>query len=427
MDHLKEIIQRNEKRYLAFLEKLVAYDTSVIRHGEDGQEGEAQRFLAEYLEKLGCAVDLFEPDNERMEKYPGFNKGHQYKNRPVVVARYSGSGKGKSLILNGHMDTMPSGDLKRWNTDPWKLTEREGKLYGLGADDMKGGLSALVLGLEAALETGFVPGGDILIESVVDEEGGGNGTLACVDRGYRADGAIIAEGSNMEVFAANRGAWLVEVQVQGVPIHASLRGFGENAIDKMVKVIQSVRELETKWMTTKRHPLLAPPTCNIGYIQGGVAASTVAESCTLRFDVEYYPSEIDKYGVKHSVDKDEVAREVEDWILTMCQGDEWLKKHPVTFKWYQDCSPFETETDHPLVQKMALCSGQVTGKAVISGMTAGCDARHLTNIGQIPTIVYGPGSCHNAHVVNEYLPKEQYLQAIEVYARMIMEWTKQEE
>ena len=111
----------------------------------------------------------------------------------------------------------------------------------------------------------------------------------------------------------------------------------------------------------------------------------------------------------------------------MCQGDEWLKKHPVTFKWYQDCSPFETETDHPLVQKMALCSGQVTGKAVISGMTAGCDARHLTNIGQIPTIVYGPGSCHNAHVVNEYLPKEQYLQAIEVYARMIMEWTKQEE
>lgn len=424
MERLKEIIKKNEEKYLAFLERLVAYDTSVIRHGEDGQEGKAQEYVACYLERLGCMVDIFEPDNERMKKYPGFNQGHSYAGRPVVVGTYRGTGGGRSLILNGHMDTMPSGDLKRWESDPWKLTEKDGKLYGLGADDMKGGLSALILGLEAALESGFVPRGDILVESVVDEEGGGNGTLACVDRGYRADGAIIAEGSNLEVFAANRGAWLVEVQVQGVPIHASLRGFGENAIDKAVKVIQSVRELETKWMTTKRHPLLAPPTFNIGYIQGGIAASTVAESCTLRFDVEYFPSEVDKYGVKHPVDKDEVAREVEEWILTMCRGDEWLKDHPVTFHWYQDCSPFETEVSHPLVQTLAKCSGETIGKSVISGMTAGCDARHLTNLGGIPTVVYGPGSCHNAHVVNEYLPREQYLQAIEVYARMIMEWTK---
>ena len=225
------------------------------------------------------------------------------------------------------------------------------------------------------------------------------------------------------MFAANRGAWLVQADVEGIPIHASLKGFGVNAIDKMTKVIDSLRELETKWMTTKRHPLLAPPTINIGCIEGGVAASTVAESCRLKFDVEYFPSEIDAFGVRHTVDKDEVARKVEQHISLMCQGDGWLKEHPVKLQWYQDCSPFETDTGHPLVQTLADISGEVTGKRVISGMTAGCDARHLTNILKIPTVVYGPGSCHFAHKVNEFLPKDQFLMAIETYAKMIMKWT----
>ena len=423
MDDLKKMIYGKQDYYLDFLSKLVGFDTSVIRHGEDGQEGAAQMYMAGFLERLGCEVDIFEPDNERMKAYPGYNQGHSYAGRPVVVGTYRGTGGGKSLILNGHMDTMPSGDLDRWETDPWKMTERDGRLYGLGTDDMKGGLSALVLALELVLSMGIKPRGDILVQSVVDEEGGGNGTLACADRGYRADGAIIAEGSNLEVFAANRGAWLVQADVEGIPIHASLKGFGVNAIDKMTKVIDSLRELETKWMTTKRHPLLAPPTINIGCIEGGVAVSTVAESCRLKFDVEYFPSEIDAFGVRHTVDKDEVARKVEQHISLMCQGDGWLKEHPVKLQWYQDCSPFETDTGHPLVQTLADISGEVTGKRVISGMTAGCDARHLTNILKIPTVVYGPGSCHFAHKVNEFLPKDQFLMAIETYAKMIMKWT----
>ena len=413
-----KLTKEQQEKSLAFLKKLVAFDTSVIRHGEEGQEKDAQMYLAEYLRTLGCSVDVFEPDNEKMKDYPGYNSGHSYAGRPNVVAVYKGSGGGKSLILNGHMDTMPSGDLDMWHTDPWQMTEKDGNLYGLGTDDMKGGLSALVLA------EGFCPAGDVIIESVVDEEGGGNGTLACVERGYRADGAIIAEGSNLEVFAANRGAWLVSAEITGRPIHASLRGFGENAIEKMVKVIRSIRELETKWMTTRRHPLLAPPTMNIGYIEGGVAASTVAEKCIMKFDVEYFPSEIDKYGNRHLVDKDEIVKEVEAHINLMAAGDTWLREHPIAFSWYQDCPPFETDIQDPLVQTLADAAGRVTGKRVISGMTAGCDARHLTNIAKVPTVVFGPGTCHNAHVVNEYLPVEQYFQAIETYMEMIREWTK---
>ena len=134
MDEIKRSIQEKQEDYLEFLRKLIGMDTSVIRHGEDGQEAKAQEFLAEYLKNLGCEVDMFEPDNERMSKYPGYNHGHQYKNRPNVVGTYKGTGGGRSLILNGHIDTMPSGELKRWKYNPWEMTEEDGKLYGLGTD-----------------------------------------------------------------------------------------------------------------------------------------------------------------------------------------------------------------------------------------------------------------------------------------------------
>jgi acetylornithine deacetylase len=416
-------LNEHKDRYLDFLRTLIAFDTSVINHGEDGQEGKAQSWLADYLRALNFEIDMFEPDNERICRYPGYNKGHRYDGRPNLAAVLKGTGGGRSLILNGHIDTMPSGDLSRWKYDPWTMTREDGKLFGLGTDDMKGGLAAMILACELVLECGFVPRGNIIIESVVDEEGGGNGTLACVDRGYAADGAIIAEGSLLEVYAANRGAWLAQTIVEGVPVHASLRGFGQNAIEKTVKIIQSLRELETKWITTRRHPLLGPSTINIGYIQGGVAASTVAESCTLRFDVEYYPSELDRFGERHLVDKDDIVREVEQWLTAMASGDEWLKDHPIKFEWYQDCSPFETDVHEPLVQTLADVVNEVSGKRVISGMSAGCDARHLTNIAKVPTVVCGPGTCHNAHVVNEFLAESQFFQAIAVYAHMIMKWT----
>lgn len=424
MNTLLDQVRSKQKEYVDFLARLIAIDTSVIEHGAFGQEEKAQLFLSGVLKDMGLTIDMFEPDNERMRVHPGYNAGHDYHGRPNVVATYKGTGGGRSLILNGHIDTMPSGDRAMWDTDPWTLVEKEGNLYGLGTDDMKGGLSAIVLGLKLALESGFKPRGDIIIESVVDEEGGGNGTLACVDRGYRADAAVIAEGSNLEVFAANRGAWLAQIVVAGKPIHASLRGFGHNAIEKAMKIIASLKELETKWLTTHRHPIVGPPTINIGYIQGGVAASTVAESCTLRFDVEYLPSRIGILGDAIAVDKDEIVREVEAWVNAMASGDEWLREHPLEWSWYQDCPPFETDVNHPIVKTLESISGDICGRGVVSGMSAGCDARHLTNIANVPTVVFGPGTCLNAHVVNEHLPLNQYLEAIAVFARLIMEWTK---
>ena len=116
---------------------------------------------------------MFEPDNEKLKEYPGYNAGHSYVNRPNLIATYKGSGGGKTLVLNGHVDTMPSGDLARWKYNPWEMTEEDGKLYGLGTDDMKGGLASAILALQTVIESGYQPRGNIIIQSVVDEEGGG--------------------------------------------------------------------------------------------------------------------------------------------------------------------------------------------------------------------------------------------------------------
>ena len=124
MGELRDKIQKNEQHYI----ELIQFDTSVIRHGEDGQEEKAQIYLAEYLRNMGCEVQLFEPDNDVMKKYPSYNAGHSYKGRPVLVATYKGGGNGKSIILNGHIDTMPSGDLEKWYTNPWKMEIKDGKI-----------------------------------------------------------------------------------------------------------------------------------------------------------------------------------------------------------------------------------------------------------------------------------------------------------
>ena len=120
MSKIKKIIHDNEEKYIRFLAKLVAFDTSVIRHGEDGQEAKAQEWLAKYLENLGCEIEMFEPDNEKLKEYPGYNAGHSYVNRPNLIATYKGSSGGKTLVLNGHVDTMPSGDLARWKYNPYE-------------------------------------------------------------------------------------------------------------------------------------------------------------------------------------------------------------------------------------------------------------------------------------------------------------------
>lgn len=407
---------------LGFLQDLVRLDSRIVDAGRTGQEGPIQAFMAERLAKTADRVDKFEPDHASMRHLPGFNPGHEYQGRPNVVATYRGSGGGRSLILNGHADVVAPGPLERWSSPPFEPRVEGGRLYGRGSTDMKAGLAACVLALEAIKQVGGRLKGDVHLQSVVDEEGGGNGTLACIARGYRADAALIAEPTQLQVHVGNRGALLAEIVVEGVPIHASLKGYGVNAIEKVFRLTQALKELETRWMLSRRHPLFSPPTMNIGEIHGGDGASVVPARCLLRFDVEFLPVE-EHDGDQRRVDVDAVRQEVQEWLSLTCAGDEWLREHPVEVRWYQETGAFFTDPDEPVVQTLQSAARDCGRECRIGGFAAGCDGPLLRNLAGIPTVVFGPGTIRQAHTIDEYVELEQYWEAIRSIALFVWRWS----
>jgi acetylornithine deacetylase len=418
-----DIVDARRDYAIDFLRQLVRFDSSTIHHGLDGQELAIQQWLARVLGEWGFQTRLFEPDNEKMSVFSDFSPGHTYHNRPDLVATLKGTGIGRSLILNGHVDTMPAGDITKWTHDPWAGEISNGKIYGLGVCDMKAGVAAMILATRFLCEAGFPPAGDIMVQSVVDEEGGGNGTLGCVVEGYKADAAIVTEATRLQVQPASRGVLLLEVDIEGLATHACLKWGGVNAIEKGVKVIQGMIELERLWLAQRRHPLFPAPTITIGQISGGLAGSQVPGECVLKFDVKYLPEETTLDGHTRKVTGDMVKVEVESWIRTLCAGDTWLRDHMPTMTWYQHCTPHYLDPAHPLVGMMQAAAASVLGQGIVSGFPAGCDARHLQNRAGVPAIIFGPGDPQYAHSIDEHIFVEDYISAIKVLALAIQNWT----
>ncbi len=201
---IQATIAQSKDACRTFLAKLVSFDSRMLENGVHGQEKGIQDYLATHFAGMGATVDVFSPDNEKISRYAGFNAGHQYEGRQNVVATFKGTGGGASLLMNGHCDIVPPGDENAWTSPPFAATERGGLLYGRGTADMKGGLAAAILAVQFIKDMGYRFKGDIFIESVIDEEGGGNGTIACCDRGYRADGALLMEPTGLKVMPSSK-------------------------------------------------------------------------------------------------------------------------------------------------------------------------------------------------------------------------------
>lgn len=421
MIQIKPIVEKNKERYLEFLKDLIKADSTDIQHGFYGNEINAQRVVIDRLKAMGMEVDVFEPDDKELcQAFEEANPGHDYRERPDVVGVLKGSGGGKSLILNGHIDTMPFDHLDEWITHPLEPRVMEGKLYGRGSCDMKGGLAAAISALDVLNEAGVNLRGDVIVQSVVDEEGGGNGTMACVLRGYKADGAIIPEPTELNIMPAHMGWLFYKIEVRGKALHSSMKWKGVNAIEKMMVIMNALRELERKWCMEKRSSMLPPPTINFGVIEGGMAGSVVPDRCMLDFGLHYLPSDADEQGLGKRVE-----REVFDAIDYAVKGDPWLSCNPPEINLYQQGSGYQLSEDNPLIHLIQKCHEDTTGDtAVIRGCEYGSDARILTNYAHTPTVIYGPGSIEQAHGINEFVSLDYYYKCIEVLAHAIYEWCK---
>jgi acetylornithine deacetylase len=320
-------------------------------------------------------------------------------------------------MFNGHMDTMPSGDVSLWKYPPHQPVIEDGKLYGLGSADMKAGLLAGVMAVKLLKEAGYELPGDVLITSVCDEEGGGNGSMQAAVHGCKADGVVVCEGTSDELILAHMGFVFFKVKVTGKANHSGAKWKGVSAIEKSWKLIRELDELEHRWLLTFRHPLLPSPNLNVGVIEGGTAGSTVAGECTFQMCVHYLP------GV---MSYEQVVEEVEGTIRRVSESDLWLREHQPEITVYQAGGAFEMETDAPFPESFRAAYEKAMQRPVRTvGSPAGCDSRIWRTIAGCPTIQFGPGNLEQCHAVNEYVEVEAYLQSILIYASLILTWCKE--
>ncbi|HLW60188.1 MAG TPA: ArgE/DapE family deacylase [bacterium] len=407
-------VEERRDEVVAFLQRLVQYDSVT------GNEAAIQNFVAEHLRGLALTVDQFDTDPEALRQYPGFLEPEKsFAGRPNVVGVWPGAGGGRSLLLNGHVDTVPLEPVAEWVHGPLSGSVVDGQVWGRGASDMKGGVAAMTMAVAILKEMGVRLGGDVTLEYVVDEERTGLGTLACVHRGYRADAGICCETSDLEVMPACIGRMWFTVHVRGKPTGISTRWEGVSAIDKAMKVVEAVESLEAMRIQDLHHPLYpdnrgALP-CAVTMFQAGTFPSITPEDATLRGSLGLMPYE----------DPVQVEAQLKEQILRVCAADPWLRHNPVevTTTGGYVAAGAEIPVEHPIVQTVNRSFQRVAGHAPVLGARMGAsDTRFLITLGHTPTVIFGPGPTSQMHAMNESVPVENVIIATKVLALAVHDW-----
>lgn len=384
-----------------------------------GNEATAQALIIEKCRQLQLELDIWEPNYDELKHHPYFVASRSdFANSPNVVAIWKGTGGGRSLILNSHIDVVPEGDPNQWKAEPYSGIVKDGKVYGRGASDMKGGTVSLLLAIEAIQSLGIRLKGDVIFQSVIEEESGGTGTLAAILRGYRADGAIIPEPTNMKIFLKQQGSLWFRLTVQGKSAHGGTRYEGVSALEKAWVVFESVRQLEAERNTRIHDPLYQnipiPIPINIGTVNGGTWPSSVPDCVILEGRMGIAPNET----VEHA------KQEMEETICSLNERDKWFRAHPVQLEWFgAQWLPSSIDDTHPLMNAMMDVYRRVKGEdPIIEASPWGTDGGLLTQVGAIPTIVFGPGTTAVAHYPNEYIEIDRMFDVAEMIALLILDW-----
>lgn len=385
-----------------------------------GGEKRANEALIPTLQAAGAEIDLWEEE-------PG---------RANLVGVIRGSGGGRSLICNGHIDTVPPGDHATWmGGDPYAAEVRDGKVYGIGACDMKAGIVAQSFAAVALKQCGVRLQGDLILESVCGEETMDHnvGVSATVKRGYTADAAIVTEPCALphpvKIAPCSVGSAWLRITVPGKATHVLVRGalvwpggegerYGVNAIDKAIYVANGIKKLEENWGFTKSHPLYPPGHFTIGmnlmsgYPPGPPVPFIVPHEAVLDYIVIYPPDETGEA----------IFAEVETFLNHVYDQDPWLSRNRPTMEWKHHWPPYNTPVDHPIVQTIACAYENTLGvPAEFQGFAAVDDATYLER-GGIPSISYGPGNIMVCHAVDEHVAIDEVVKVCKVLATTAIDW-----
>jgi len=413
-DTVNKWIDENHEYLTGFLQKIIQIPSVT------GNEAAIQNFLYQYTSDMGMNVESFVPSLEKLQAHPAFVKSEMsYENRPDVVAVKQGAGGGRSLLFNGHVDVIPEGPAENWEHPCWSGEIEGNKLYGRGASDMKSGVASMTMAMKALQKCGIHLKGNVIMEYVMDEELTGNGTLACVMRGYSADAGICCETSSMCVQPASIGRIWFDIHVKGKAAGIQRRYEGVNAIDLGFLVKEAVEEFERSRVVRISHPLypniVESIPCMIGQFDSGSYASAFPDECLLKGSMATVPGESSA----------SVKKELTDFICNYTAvRSEWLASNPpqVIYTGYF-AEPSEIPVESPIVTVLSDSFKSIMGKPpVISGRQGAADIRHLNTYGNTPTVIFGPGRTEEMHANNEWVDLDDYINSIKILSNTIIEW-----
>jgi len=429
-------VDRNKVEIIDFLLNLIKFKTA--------SQNPSDEFFTTGIKDC---IDFLEKTFDQMglQRKKWLAKPMTFTEHPVLFGALKGIGGGSSIALNGHVDVVPVGDLSSWSHDPWSGEVSGEKIWGRGTADMKGGISAMIQAVRILQNCGFELKGDVFFHIVTDEEVVGFGSRQCAEKLPRPDFVIVTEPTNLNILPAVSGLEHLRIEINGVETHAGQRyasiypqkkeakNSGINAIEKGIKIIKTLQELENDWAISKHHPLLPPGFNTIlpGYITGGPGGGkdgrlnmisnpgTTPSYCAIEYNIWYYPDET----------LEEIKSAIENCISSICKYDSWLKNNPPKLTWnLRNISfpPANTNPDHPAINVLKESCNDLLQSAKIKGAAYAADLSWYAEKG-IPGAIFGPGDISQAHTTDEFVMVDSYLKSVEIIALSILRWCKYKE
>ena len=399
------LVSNNYSIPIELLSSLISFCSTV------GNEKDIQGYLAEYVGKLGFKPKLapIHPGIESDRDYTLVPNHKGYEGRANLVFTVPGAGGGRSVILNTHVDVVPGPD------ELFTPQVENGVIRGRGAVDAKAQVVTILAALSALKDAGVKLRGDVIVQFVIEEEVGGNGALSVILDGMRADGVVVMESSDFNIYPANRGAVWFKLAIEGKSTHMGRWRDGVNAVEEMMDVIRILKDYEQKLVAESGgDPLFPDPAANIkvnvGTIQGGDWPSMVPGHCVVEGGVGFLPN-------KRLADiQNEVRRAIDT------QASAWTREHyNLEFSRLHN-EAYRMPPDHALAQTLHASAIAQGSTSEISGMTASCDARLFWHRGEMPTVVFGPGKFPYAHSLEEQISVQDIVFGAKILADFLVSW-----
>lgn len=382
-----------------------------------GQESTVLEIVEKKLNSLSFETLRVPILPEILSEKPGFAPvPWSYENRYNLVALCSSNLKGPSVLFNGHLDVVSPEPIDEWTFPPYNPIIKEGWLYGRGSGDMKAGISAMIYALHSIQKAGFQPKGPVIIETVIEEECSGNGTLACFYAGYDGEAVLIPEPFGPTILTHQVGVLWFKVIVPGISKHVLEATLGVNAIEKCFVLIQALRDLEAE-MNKEVHPAFQqinhPINLNIGIIRGGNWPSTVPSNAEFHCRLSYFPGRT----------FEEIKQIIIEAIQTSSSKDPWLSQNPPKIQFYGFRSDgFSLKRTLPAFKLLDNCYKDLTGKDVEDYVaTCTTDLRVFNLYGKGQATCFGP-IAKNIHGVNECVDINSIILVAKTYALFISRW-----